>query len=225
MLFSPTIMRLYQIIAFCTIIVNICGFAGQFSGFGGNMEPLDHAQLHKNTRVRACSSQSSIDSCYFCDCYGSSCSIPKDMRQINRYYRGLYTTTDEIKHMITNSSCSGRINRYRTLFSSERPLGNQFSPGCCDTIYSAIAPDTVTYNGEERVVVTPSTNNHLTKYQVIWVGSCRGVGRPCCNNGICENEEAFPTFVLVHTTTNNFQYEFIPIIYSRFCKCTRPNPP
>ena len=41
------------------------------------------------------------------------------------------------------------------------------------SIYSAIAPDTVTYNGEERVVVTPSNNNQLTRYQVIWVGSCR----------------------------------------------------
>ena len=133
MLFRPTIMGLYQIITFYTIIVNIYGFAGQFSGFGGNMEALDHAELHKNTRVRTCSSGSSIDSCYFCDCYGSSCSIPKDMRQLNRYYRGLYMTTDEIRHLTTNSSWSGRIKRYRTLFSSERPLGGQFFSGCCDT--------------------------------------------------------------------------------------------
>ena len=133
MLFRPAIMGLYQIMTFCTIIVNICGFAGQFSGFGGNMDALDHTQLHKNTRVRTCSSRSSIDSCYFCDCYGSSCSIPKDTRQINRYYRGLYTTTDDIRHLITNSSCSGRIKKHRTLFRSERPLGNQLSSGCCET--------------------------------------------------------------------------------------------
>lgn len=202
------------------VVGHVCGYLGQYYGFGGDIHAAGHVDPFKTTRVRTCSSGSS-SKCYYCDCHTESCGISKDDRQINRYYKGLFNTVEQLQKECNDSAPVGRIKSYEHLFS----FNPQSFSICCDTVYQAIAPIYVTYNGIVRRVVTPITNGNFTTYQTVWQGTCRIIGSTCCNNGSCINEDGYPTYILVHAIGNDLQFEFIPIVYSRNCKCVSGPPP